>query len=269
MTFARARLGRSGIEAARNGLGASYGAGERDVERAVERGVNLLYWGSVQRPGFGAGIRRAAQRRREDVVVVIQSFTRVAAFLRVSLEQALLRLRLDRADFLCLGWWNQAPPPRLLDAAQALVEKGRARHVMISGHDRALFPLLAREPAYAALMVRYSAAHPGAEQDVFPHLGDGRPGIVAYTATSWGRLVDPRLAPAGEAVPRGSDCYRFALSPPSVDLVLAGPKDGAELDEALAALERGPMDAEELAWMKRVGVAVRGSARLSQVRRWI
>src|SRR4029078_6040070 len=119
-----------GLSVTRIGLGASYGVGERDVDRAVAHGVNLLYWGSVQRPGFGAGIRRAARRRREDVVVVVQRFSRVAAFLRVSLEQALFRLRLDQADFLCLGWWSAAPPRRLVDAALALVEKGRARHVM-------------------------------------------------------------------------------------------------------------------------------------------
>jgi predicted aldo/keto reductase-like oxidoreductase len=54
-------------------------------------------------------------------------------------------------------------------------------------------------------------------------------------------------------VPRASYCYRFALSHPLVNLVLAGPKNGAELDEALAALDRGPTDADELAWMRRVG----------------
>jgi aryl-alcohol dehydrogenase-like predicted oxidoreductase len=116
-----------------------------------------------------------------------------------------------------------------------------------------------RDPAFDAIMVRYNAAHPGAEREVFPHLdaGGARPGVVAFTATRWGTLLDPRLTPAGDATPRASDCYRFSLSHPDVDLTLAGPKDRAQLDEALAALERGPMSAEEMAWMKRVGVAVR------------
>ena len=32
---------------------------------------------------------------------------------------------------------------------------------------------------------------------------------------------------------------------------------GLNLDEALAAVQRGPMDADELAWMRRVGASVR------------
>ncbi len=262
-------LGRSGVKVCPIGLGASYGVGTRDVERALERGVNLLYWGSVQRLGFGTAVRRAARRRREDLVLVLQSFSRVGLMLRVALEQALLRLRCDYADFLCLGWWNEAPPPRLIDAALALRERGRVRHLMLSGHSRELFPVLAAQPALEALMVRYSACHPGAEEDVFPHLPAARPGIIAYTATSWGRLLNPRLVPPGERTPRGSDCYRFALSHPSVDVVLAGPRDRAELDEALVALDRGPMAKDELAWMKRVGVAVRRESLGHQVRNWL
>jgi predicted aldo/keto reductase-like oxidoreductase len=63
--------------------------------------------------------------------------------------------------------------------------------------------------------------------------------------------------PPGERVPDASDCYRFALTSPHVHATLAGPKDGRELDAALTALDRGPLDAGELAWMRRVGLAVR------------
>ena len=98
------------------------------------------------------------------------------------------------------------------------------------------------------------------EKDVFPHLGERPPGVIAYTATRWGALVKPELTPAGEPTPRGSDCYRFALTHPKVDAVLIGPRDGAELDEAMAALDRGPMSDDELAWMKRVGAHIRANS---------
>ena len=110
-------------------------------------------------------------------------------------------------------------------------------------------------------MVRYNAAHPGAERDVFPHLGPRAPGVLAFTATRWGSLLRPELVPEGEPTPRASDCYRFVLSSPHVHASLAGPKDGAELDEAMAALDRGPMSAEELAWMRRVGARVKAGSR--------
>jgi predicted aldo/keto reductase-like oxidoreductase len=84
--------------------------------------------------------------------------------------------------------------------------------------------------------------------------------VLAFTATRWGTLLDRSLTPGGERTPTATDCYRFVLSSPHVDVSLTGPKDGAELDAAMAALDRGPLDADELAWIRRVGVAVRRDA---------
>ena len=42
---------------------------------------------------------------------------------------------------------------------------------------------------------------------------------------------------------------------------LAGPKDAAELDGVLEALEKGPMTGDELAWMRRIGANVRARGR--------
>jgi aryl-alcohol dehydrogenase-like predicted oxidoreductase len=162
---------------------------------------------------------------------------------------------------LCLGWWDELPPERILDAARRLKDRSKARHLVISCHHRPSFELMARTPGLEGIMVRYNAAHPGAERDVFPLVANTNPGVIAFTATRWGSLLDPKLVPSGEPVPRASDCYRFVLTHPSVHTTLAGPKDGAELDEAMAALDRGPMDPEELAWMKRVGLAVRGDTK--------
>lgn len=255
----RVVLGRTGMRVAPLGLSASFGVGAADVEYAVERGVNYLYWGSMRKDGFGRGIRAVAQRRREDLVLVVQSYSRVGSLIRPSLERALRQLGTEYADFLLLGWWNDLPPRRIVDAARRVVDAGKARHILISSHHRPTFEKLIADPVYGGIMVRYNAAHPGAEGEVFPHLPADlatRPAVVAYTATRWGQLLNKRVLPKDEPAPRGSDCYRFVLSNPHVDVSLIGPKDRAELDEAMAALDRGPMSADELAWMRRIGKAV-------------
>ena len=257
----RAVLGRTGLETSRLGLGSSFGLSSADIHHAFERGVRYFYWGSVRRPGFGHGVRELAAKHRDEMIVVVQSYARIAALMAPSLDVARWRLGLDRVDVLLLGWWNAMPPAAILEAASALVDAGTVGTVMLSCHHRPSFEHYAREPRIGAIMVRYNAAHTGAESEVFPHLGDSPPGVVAYTATRWGDLLQASLVPDGEAVPRASDCYRFALSNPAVDLVAAGPADRAQLDEALATIERGPMDEDELAWMKRIGAAVRARGR--------
>ena len=85
--------------------------------------------------------------------------------------------------------------------------------------------------------------------------------MVTYTTTRWGDLCNPEKTPPGERTPTGTDCYRFAISRPEVDLCLAGPDDVEQMKQALAALEQGPMDEEELAWMRRVGDHIYANAR--------
>jgi aryl-alcohol dehydrogenase-like predicted oxidoreductase len=209
------------------GIGASYGVGAADVERAFDRGVNLMYWGSRRRADFGRGVTSIARRDRDNLAVIVQSYSRSATALRMSLESALRRLRIERADVLLLGWWNRPPPERIIGAATGLIDAGKAGQVMVSCHNRLSFADYADDPRYGSIMVRYNAAHRGAEREVFPRLGDQPPGVLAYTATRWGALIDPRLTPAGEPTPSAADCYRFALTNPHVDAVLCGPRDGA------------------------------------------
>jgi aryl-alcohol dehydrogenase-like predicted oxidoreductase len=262
-SFSPVRLGRSNLDVVPLGLASAYGASGSDVEHAFERGMNFFYWGSYRAPDFGEGLKRLGKRSRERMKVVIQSYSRSPSGIGKSLEKALRALAMDHADVLLLGWWNLPPKDAILDAAADLVRRGRARSVMISCHNRPAFKHLARDPRIDLLMLRYNAAHPGADEDVFPHLPDPGPGIVTYTSTSWGQLLDRKLVPADERLPRPADCYRFALSNPNIGACWAGAKDAAQIDDALKALEEGPMSEEELAWMRRVGDRARETSKLT------
>ncbi len=255
------KLGKTTLEVAPLGIASSYGIQGPSVERAFERGINLLYWGSARTKSFGSAIKNIGARSREKMVVVIQSYARSPSSIEKSLDKALKQLSLDHADILLLGWWNMPPKNEILDAAAELIHRKKARALMLSCHHRPTFLHYAKDSRIDLLMMRYNAAHPGAEHDVFPHLPEARPGIIAYTSTSWGQLLNPSFTPAGECTPSSADCYRFVLSNPCIDACYAGPKNDTELDQAMRALDLGPMNAEELAWMKRVGSSVHEKAK--------
>lgn len=256
--FAKARvLGRTGLAVGRLGFGASYSAPVAAYEAAFERGCNYFWWGAMRRRLMARAIRRIVARgERERLVVAAHTFALTPAQLRASLARALRLLALDYVDVLVFGYQGAPPSPAVMDIAAAAIDAGRVRHLGLSSHDRPLLARLAADRRFGVFHVRYSASHPGAERDFFPALGLDRPGVVAFTSMDYGRLVNPRLTPAGERTPRASDCYRFSLSYPAVDVVAAGPDNAREMEEALQTLAHGPLAGEESAWMRRVGAEV-------------
>ncbi len=261
---ARVPLGQTGLRASRLGIGSSFGAPSAVIEEAVEQGLNYLYWGSIRRPAFGRAMANVAKRSRDDVILTVQSYTRVAALMRPSVEVALRRLDIDHFDFLLLGMWNQMPSPALVDAALRLKDEGKVRFLMLSTHNRPLLPSLfeayARgESPFDVFMFRYNAVHRGAEKDAFPFVPEtNKPGIITYTTTRWGDLLNPKKMPPGEEPPAARDCYRFALSHAAVDTALCGPADREQMQEALRALDEGPLTPSEMERMQRIGDHIYG-----------
>jgi aryl-alcohol dehydrogenase-like predicted oxidoreductase len=267
----RVLLGRTGLEVSRLGIGSSYGIDGDSVERAYhEKGINYLYWGTTRRRSFGAGIRRLAAHNRKDLVVVVQTYTRIAALMRPSLRSALRGLGLDDADVLVLGYHNHPPSAGLRRAAENLRKSGEARYLGVSCHRRSTFRAYVKERFFDVVMFRYSAAHRGAEIDILPLFEvNERPGSVAYTATRWGELLHPDLMPPGTKPPSAADCYRFVLTHPGIDVCLTGPADARQLAEAMQALEEGPMEEEEIARMHRIGDHVRAGSGGKKWRTWM
>jgi aryl-alcohol dehydrogenase-like predicted oxidoreductase len=268
MDRSRVTLGRTGLPVSRLGIGSSYGVPAAAIEAAyAEAGINYLYWGTFRRSGMADAIRQLAPRHRDDLVVVVQSYSRLASLLRLSVERALRALGLDYADVLLLGLWNRPPGPRILDAARSLCDRGRVRWLAVSCHRRATFEQYAAGERFDVWHFRYNAANRGAEREVLPLLErQPRPGSVVYTATRWGHLLDPARMPPDEATPTAGDCYRFVLSQSNVDVCMTGPASAVQLHEAVAALRRGPMSEDELAWMRRVGDHVHSQSFRSSLR---
>ena len=127
----------------------------------------------------------------------------------------------------------------------------------VSIHDRPRAGRLAEDSILDLLMIRYNAAHPGAERDIFPHLDKRNPNVVAYTATSWRKLLKSPKNWDGQVMTAG-DCYRWCLSNPHVDVTLTGPASTQQFDENLKSIQRGALTSEEDTWMRSFGRAVHG-----------
>ncbi|MBI5498784.1 MAG: aldo/keto reductase [Deltaproteobacteria bacterium] len=243
----------------RLGLAANYGIDEPGVRAAMDRGVNLFLW-TLRAPGLAAPLREALRGRRDRVAVI--GYSLIGWFgwgVRRGAEGLLKDLRTDYLDVLLLGWlgvtaaWTSATERELVH----LRESGKVGAIGVSIHNRVRAGRLAAQSPLDLLMLRYNAAHPGAERDVFPHRRDGRPTILAYTATAWRRLLRPRRGWDGPPMTAG-DCYRFQLSSPHVDLALTGPANRAQLEENLDALSRGPLAPEEDERFRAFGRVVHG-----------
>jgi aryl-alcohol dehydrogenase-like predicted oxidoreductase len=236
------------------GIGADAGISTRALEWALEHGINYFYWGSRRRPGMKEAIRKLARSRREKMVIALQSYDYTGLALRRTFMQGLRALEIDYADVMILGNRNGSVPQRILDRALALKERGLARHLCVSAHDRSAYRQHLDARIFDLVMVRYNAAHRGAEQDVFPLLGqERRPVVICYNSTRWGHLFDPRWMPQDEELPSPTDLYRYVLSNPSIDMVLTAPETMEQLEENVRTLEMGPLSEEKKAWLERIG----------------
>jgi aryl-alcohol dehydrogenase-like predicted oxidoreductase len=178
---------------------------------------------------------------------------------RRATERALRISGSDYLDILQVFWAGRMSviTPSLIDQMVKLRDEGKVRAIGLSIHDRKRAGRLAAQGPLDFFMIRYNAAHPGAEVDIFPHLPAKKPVIAAYTATCWTKLLSPPKGWMGPAASAG-DCFRFCLSNPHVDVVISAPKNAAEMRENMQALQRGPLSNDEMARMRALGKAVHG-----------
>ena len=221
------------------------------VEYVIERGLNYLNW-----CGTPDGMSRAIAglgARRKDVVVAVQFQARGAEKAKREFDWLLNQLATDYIDIATLYYveaeeeWQEIVAPG--GAWEVLVERkqaGALRMIGLTSHQGKLAAQWAalRAPGPEAgryldmLMIRYNAAHRGAEDDVFPLTAKLGTPVVTFTGLRWRAL--PRSTPddpPGFSPPSAAQFYRFCLSNPAVSVALTAPDNRAELEENLALLD--------------------------------
>ena len=104
-------------------------------------------------------------------------------------------------------------------------------------------------------MIRYNAAHRGAEEEVFPVTEALKIPVISYTGTRWGTLLEGTPDdPKDFVLLSAPDWYRFTLCHPEVTVSLMAPNGRLELDENLKLLEewRG-INSSEYSMLKEHG----------------
>ena len=258
--FLRTTLGRTGFRVCRLGLSASYRPGRRAILNALDRGVNYLFAYGFDTQMM-ATLGEVFRTRRHDLIIATGGYNWVLwhSNLRKTLERRLRQLGTDYLDvFLFMGVMKPEHfPDAVVEEMVRFREEGKVRAIGISTHDRQFAGAQAAKGILDVLMIRYNAAHRGAEADIFPHLATHDPGLVSYTATRWSFLLRKTKGwPADRPVPTPGHAYRFVLSNPHVDVVLTAPANQRQLEENLHTLEAGPLDSTEMAFMLEFGDAV-------------
>ena len=259
-SFTNTILGRTGFSVFRLGMAATYWPGKKAVYKAIDEGVNYFF-------GFGIDwqlinvLRNVMKSNREKFVIATGAYNYLFGYqnIRRTLERRLRQFRTDYIDaFLFLGVTKEKEfPERAREEMIRLREEGKIHAIGMSCHDRKFAGKLAAEGALDVFMLRYNAAHRGAEQDIFPHLAQHNPGIVSYTATRWTYLLRrPKGWPKNGRIPTAGECYRFVLSNPNVHVTLTAPRNEKQLIENIAAIYQGPLSEEDMKFMKEFGDAV-------------
>ncbi|MCG3178372.1 MAG: hypothetical protein BIFFINMI_00699 [Phycisphaerae bacterium] len=258
--FLRTTLGATGLKVFRLGMSGTYRPGKETLFRAIDEGLNYFFMYGFDGQTIRT-LRDAIGRERERFVIATGGYNYLlwGQNLHKALARRLRQLRTDYIDvFQFLGVMKPSHfTPMARRQLAEIRTSDKVKAVAISCHDRKFAGRLAADGELDALMVRYNAAHRGAETDVFPHLAAHNVGLVSYTATRWRKLlVAPKGWPDDGRVPTAGECYRFVLSNPQVDVCLTAPSNMEHLQANLAAVRQGPLADDDMDFMRRFGDAV-------------
>ncbi len=262
-------LGRTGLKVGRLGISSSYGAPAEAFEEAFNNGCNYFNIGSFikgRSKEMIKAIRHITEKgKRDELVVAMYDYTHSPLIGQKHFMHGLRRMGLEYVDEIILGYYSSLPRESLINWAIRLKEKGLARHIGVSSHNRKVFTELSRIGIVDVYHVRYNAVNSGAEYDLFPLLpAENRPGIVAYTATRWGQLLKEKKMPPGEKALTATECYRFVLSHPAVDICMTGARNLSMMRENLETLKQGPLTADEMERIRRIGDYMYGKKRAEE-----
>jgi hypothetical protein len=234
-------LGPGQMAVAPLGISGHYGLPVQGFSRAYESGVNLMFWEPNYRT-LTEFYARVGPSVRGAIHLLAGTFEADGRQIRRDAETVLRTLKIERIAIFLLYWvqsWQRVTPD-VRETLEQLKAAGKIAAFGLSTHSRPL-AVEALDAGWDPVMVRHSAAHRGAEEEVFPRAAQRGASLITFSNTCYGRMLQPHN---GMPPPPAADCYRYTLMQPGVRACLSAPASLAQLDDNLAAL-RDPVLPEE------------------------
>ena len=243
------------------------------LHRALDLGIN--FFDTARAYGTSEEmIGRAIGSRRDEYVLATKSAGRTAETLTADLETSLANLQTDHVDVLLLHtvsdpetYEQVTAPGGALEGAQRAVEQGRVGHVGVSIHrDLATMRRAIQSGAFQVLMPAYTVIDPERSGALLPLAVEHGVGTVVMKPLSGGQLVSPP-GPDGQPVspdPVVGGALRWILSNPNVHTVIPGMINAQQVEDNVAAAERGPLSDDERAELLEIVGNLRKSYRYGQ-----
>jgi len=252
----RLPLGETGLQVSPICLGIV--STEDTVSAAFDAGINFffltadLHWPAYEplRRGLSNLLSRGGGIREKIIVAAASYVTQPWFFTGALLEAAKSVKGLETIDVAIAGGAYSADWAIRLEQYHEARMHGWAgiRAVGMSFHDRKTALIASNQKQVEIAFIRYNPSHPGAREDLFPHLNGSRSIIYNFKTTN-GYVNAARYAELGldESYwrPEITDYYRFALTRPEIEGLLCSPATPHELEQLTAALSQGPLDDEE------------------------
>jgi hypothetical protein len=251
------------------------------IEAAFEAGINFffvsadMHWPMYEATRQGlAHLLTRSPGVRDQIVVAAVSYVAQPEFLWMPFEEVIEGVPgLGRLDVRIAGGAYDHEIDQRLAIFEAHRRDGHAgtRAIGATFHDRAAARRIVGAGGLDIAFARFNPLHPGARDDLFPHVGvrgDDRQSLLFNFKSTLGHLAsDADYAALGVDRnywrPRHTDYYRFALGEPALDGILCalpGPHAVRELVDALAA---GALDADSRQYLLDLGALQRGIAQLT------
>ena len=261
--FLRVPLGKIGTPVCRIGLSATYRPGRETIFKALDEGLNYFFFFGFDTQ-MTSVLRETLLGRRDQYVLATGAYNYIWRAPESAHDPGAPAAPdcAPTTSTSSISWESRGArtsPRRCATNCRPMRESGLVRGVSISTHDRKFAAELAREGALDAMMIRYNAAHVGAETEIFPHLPESDPAVISFTATRWTSLLRaPKGYPRRERVPTAGTVL-------SVRAVEPGGRrlpDGAGKSEAVPAepreIRQGPLPEDEMKFIRHFGDIVYG-----------